>query len=224
MYLYLYILDVICLVTVLVLCVVDPLPVRPGACCITRIQHRESKSMFFFCFSFIFMLFTVCHLICLASDCLHAWKRNTLYSPSQCQLSAPHWNNVSEGGKKHEIKEADVGKKVASLFTLNTAACCFLHLVASLWSTEASLFTHPSGFVSGKKGQKNISSVFLGTSVLFSLQFTDTNVAKRQLLIYQTKIMFCIASHRRADESSLQRQQHHNTTQHSVWLANTKIM
>lgn len=55
-------------------------------------------------------------------------------------------------------------------------------------------------------------------SVLFSLQFTDTNSAKGPQLIYQTKIMFCIASHRQADESSLQRQQQHNTTQHLVWL------
>lgn len=57
-----YILDVICLVTVLVLRVVDPLPVRLGACCITTIQHWESKSMFFFGFCFILMLFTVLSL------------------------------------------------------------------------------------------------------------------------------------------------------------------
>lgn len=56
-------------------------------------------------------------------------------------------------------------------------------------------------------------------AVLFSPQFTDTNAAKQ--LIYQAKILFCITSHRRADESSLQRQQQHNTTQHLVWLVSS---
>lgn len=102
-YICVYILDVICFVMVLVLCVVDPLPLRLGACCITRIQHREPKSMFLFLFyshavyslsldPFGFWLFTA----------IHAWKRNALYSPSQSQSLARHWNECLVEAKKNK--------------------------------------------------------------------------------------------------------------------------
>lgn len=47
--------------------------------------------------------------------------------------------------------------KVLLLFcTLNTAAFCSLRLVASLCSSETTLFAHLIGFAGKKKVQKNI--------------------------------------------------------------------
>lgn len=103
-YLYVYILDIICFVTVLVLCVVDPLPARPGACCIARIQPGESKSMFFLTFCFILMLFTVCHLICLASDCLQRYMHGNV---TLCirRVSVSCQNNSGKMSQKGEKKK-----------------------------------------------------------------------------------------------------------------------
>lgn len=192
-HIYLYILDVVCFVMVVALCVVDPLPLRPGACRVATIQHREPKSMFLFPFyshavyslsldPFGFWLFTT----------MHAWKGNTLCSPSRCQSSAQHWNErLGEANttKHSKIKDADVGKRFASLY-------------AGQWGAK-----------------KNTFQVFvdLGMTIFFSF-YTDAAEKGNSSIVRQRSCFAPRASHLIAKQTSHQSPTT-TTAQHSAWLA-----
>lgn len=142
--------------------------------CITRIQHREPKSMFLFLFyshavyslsldPFGFWLFTA----------IHAWKRNALYSPSQCQSSARHWNECLVEAKKNKtlkkIKDADVGKRFC-FSSRSTLECTQIFQVFCFSGDECIFFL----------------------STIHRHRCCKKN--KGQQLVYRTKIMFCTAS------------------------------
>lgn len=194
-YICVYILDVICFVMVLVLCVVDPLPLRPGACCITRIQHREPKSMFLFLFyshavyslsldPFGFWLFTA----------IHAWKRNALYSPSQCQSSARHWNECLVEAKKNKTlkkkKDADVGKRFC-FSSRSTLECKQIFQVFCFSGDECiffSFYNSPTPVLQKKKATARLSD----KDHVLHCEHLISSLSGRRI--------------------SLQRQQQHNTT------------
>lgn len=167
------------------------------------------------CFSLVSVLFSCClqscHLICLASDCLRRHMHgNVTLCIHRVSVSCRHNNRLMpEREKKHWIKDADVGKRIASLFTLNTGAFLSLRLV--VWSSSL----HPSDrFCGWKKVQKKYPKYFPGHECFIFSPVYRRQFCKRATvdLSDEDHVLYRITSPSRRVKSPTTTTAQHNTT------------